>query len=134
MAFTWKGVPLTPALTEIEEGDGLNTEQRRILAENFVSHPSELTNPTAKLAFAHAAPAPFVPPAEERCRPLLDPAKLDAARMGPVERLRLFEETKTVGVALAQRDLDPALRVVSDAEYRAALALVQPYLRDQTQS
>ena len=131
MTFTWKGVPLTPALTEIETGDGLNTEQRRILAENFVSHPDDLTNPVAKLAFAHAAPVPYVATVEEQHRPMLDPVKLDAAGIAPVEKLRLFEETKVVGTALAERELAPALRTVSDAEYQRALARVTAFLRDK---
>jgi hypothetical protein len=69
-------------------------------------------------------------PAEERLRPLLDPAKLDSSGVAPVEKLRLFEETKAIGIALAERDLDTALRTVSDAEYEAALSRVKPFLRD----
>lgn len=131
MTFTWKGASLTPALTEIDIGDGLNSEQRRILAENFVSNASELTHPVAKLAYAHAAPVAYAMPANERHRPLLDMAKLDAAGISPLGKLRLVEESETIGVALAERDLDPGLRTVSDAEYQQALSRLKPFLRDK---
>jgi hypothetical protein len=131
MTFTWKGKPLTPALIKIEEGDGLNAEQRRILKENFVDDPSKLTHPTAKLAFVNATPVARLMPLEEQHRPLLDPTKLEASRIDPVEKLRLFEETKVIGVALAERSLDPALRTISEAEYQAALVRVKPFLRDK---
>ena len=70
-------------------------------------------------------------PPEERLRPLLDPSKLDASGIAPVEKLRLFEETKTIGIALAERALEPALRTVSEAEYQAASVRVKPFLRDK---
>jgi hypothetical protein len=132
MTFMLNGKPLTPALVDLPEGDGLNTEQRRILAENFVTHPSELTNPVAKLAFAHAVPVPHVMSSDEQLRPLLDSSKLEAARVTPVEKLRLFEETKTIGTALAERKLHTAIRTVSETEYQTALLRVKPFLRDHS--
>jgi hypothetical protein len=62
MTFSLNGKPLTPALTEIEDGDGLNTEQRRILAENFVSNANELTNPSRSWHLR------MQPPFRTRCR------------------------------------------------------------------
>jgi hypothetical protein len=130
MTFTWKGRPLTPALTEIEEGDGLNEEQRRILEENFVDDASRLTNPVAKLAFVNAMPVARAIPPKELHRPLLDPAKLEASGINVVEKLRLFEETKVVGIGIAERGVEVGLRTVSDAEFQAALIRVKPFLRD----